>query len=196
MLTFWAKTSDPSWDLEQFRVLVSTTSLLPEDFEVVINSHYVQGEDYIEASGSWAEYTFDLSEFAGNEYLYIGFQCISELITLNGLFIDDFEVTGTVGMNNYELGIANYELKQNYPNPFNPITKISYQLSVNSDQLVEIVVHNSMGQQVWSSPVTRYGSRVSGSILFDGSKFNSGVYYYSLVVDGRKIHTKSMVLIK
>jgi len=101
--------------------------------------------------------------------------------------------------NNYELAITNYELKQNYPNPFNPTTKIRYQLAVNSNQLAEIVVHNSVGQQVWSknlSTVTHNPLPVTVSITFNGSKFNSGIYYYSLVIDGKKMDTKSMVLIK
>ena len=98
--------------------------------------------------------------------------------------------------NNYELSITNYELKQNYPNPFNPVTKINYELRITNYELAEIVVHNSAGQKVWSSPVTRYGSRVTGSILFDGSSFNSGIYYYSLIVDGEKLSSKKMILIK
>ena len=119
---------------------------------------------------------------------------IYELETTQLLNITFNEATGIES--NYELAITNYELKQNYPNPFNPITKIRYQLSVNSEQLAEIVVHNSAGQQVWSSPITDYALRVTGSILFNGSKFNSGIYYYSLVVDEQKIDTKSMILIK
>ena len=97
---------------------------------------------------------------------------------------------------NYELSIMNYELIQNYPNPFNPMTNINYTsapLSVN--QSAEIVVYNSLGQKVWSSgnlPFTIHHS----SLFFDGSKFNSGIYYYSLVVDGKKIDSKSMILIK
>ena len=98
--------------------------------------------------------------------------------------------------NNYEFAITNYELKQNYPNPFNPTTKINYELRITNYEKAEIVVFNSVGQQVWSTPITRYASPVTGSILFDGSKFNSGVYYYSLVVDGEKMDTKKMVLTK
>ena len=125
-------------------------------------------------------------------------------VSIDKIFISD----GIAGLNiyenelqtniesNYELSIMNYELKQNYPNPFNPITKINYELRTTNYELAEIVVHNSIGQKVWSSPVTRYGSRVTGSILFDGSKFNSGIYYYSLLIDGKKMDTKSMVLIK
>ena len=98
---------------------------------------------------------------------------------------------------NYELAITNYELKQNYPNPFNPVTKINYKLGITNYKLAEIVVYNTMGQMVWSSPVTRYGILpVTGSIIFNGSKFNSGIYYYSLIIDGKKIDTKSMLLMK
>ena len=103
---------------------------------------------------------------------------------------------------NYQLSIINYQLKQNYPNPFNPHTRINYELGgtlatngFTNYELAEIVVHNSAGQQVWSSgnlPFTIHHS----PLLFDGSKFNSGIYYYSLVVDGKKMSTKSMVLIK
>jgi len=97
---------------------------------------------------------------------------------------------------NYELQITNYELKQNYPNPFNPVTKINYELRITNYELAEIVVYNAMGQSVWSSQLTTHSSQFTGSILFDGSKFNSGVYYYSLVVDGKKLTSKAMVLIK
>ena len=111
---------------------------------------------------------------------------------------------GIVGIENYngEWLMVNGELKQNYPNPFNPVTKIHYRLPVetmhaSSLKSAEIVVYNAMGQEVWSSPVTRYGILpVTGSILFDGSKFNSGIYYYSLVIDQKRLSTKSMVLSK
>ncbi len=104
---------------------------------------------------------------------------------------------------NYELSIINYQLKQNYPNPFNPVTKINYQLSIVNYESAEIVVHNSAGQKIWSSPVgatpvARPSSATNnhGSIQFDGSNLNSGIYYYSLIVDGKKMDTKSMILIK
>jgi len=100
--------------------------------------------------------------------------------------------------NNNELSVVNYKLSQNYPNPFNPTTKIDFELQNNTNlQSAAIVVYNAKGQQVWSSPVTRYGiSPVTASILFNGSKLNSGIYYYSLVIDNKIVQTKSMVLIK
>jgi len=108
----------------------------------------------------------------------------------------DGELGPVVDINsNYELSIMDYQLKQNYPNPFNPVTKINYELRITNYEFAEIVVHNSVGQQVWSSghlPFTIHHS----PLYFDGTKLNSGVYYYSLVVDGKKMSTKSMLLIK
>jgi len=97
---------------------------------------------------------------------------------------------------NYELQITNYELKQNYPNPFNPITRINYtSTSLSVNQSIEIVIHNTAGQQVWSSGNLPFIINHS-PLYFDGSRFNSGVYYYSLVIDGKRLSTKSMVLLK
>ena len=103
-----------------------------------------------------------------------------------------FTVNTEVDIDNDQLSIDNYQLKQNYPNPFNPMTKINYELGITNYELAEIVVYNAMGQMVWSSQL----SQLTSSISFDGSKLNSGVYYYSLVVDGKKMDTKSMILIK
>jgi len=98
---------------------------------------------------------------------------------------------------NYELEITNYELKQNYPNPFNPVTKIGFQLALNSEQLAEIVVCNVMGQEVWYKNLsTDHSSPTTDHCTFDGSKFNSGIYYYSLEIDGKKVDTKAMIILK
>ncbi len=154
------------------------------------------------ADSDWNLIEIDISEIADNQSsVYVkwtmgetdgGWQYC-------GWNIDDVKILGyeSNGIDdNYELSIMNYQLKQNYPNPFNPITKICYELSVSSNQLTEIVVYNAMGQMVWSSQLTAHSSQLTGSILFDGSKFNSGVYYYSLVIDGKRMSSKAMILIK
>ena len=94
---------------------------------------------------------------------------------------------------NHEAQITNCELKQNYPNPFNPITKINYELANTDYESAEIEVYNAMGQMVWNSKPLPLNTN---HCFFDGSLFNSGIYYYSLIVDGQKMATKSMVLIK
>jgi hypothetical protein len=84
------------------------------------------------------------------------------------------------------------ELYQNYPNPFNPATQIRFALAENAD--VKLSVYNISGQKV-AELVN--GSRQAGvyAVDFDGSRFNSGVYYYTLETDGKAL-TRKMLLIK
>ncbi len=148
------------------------------------NSHSLRGSSF--------------HSMANSDWLYLSKRTVNNPDATT--YATSFRVQRTVQENgiedNYELAITNYELKQNYPNPFNPVTKISYQLAVSSEQLVEIIVYNSAGQKIWSSPITDHSLRVTGSVLFNGSNLNSGIYYYSLVINGKEMDTKSMVLIK
>ena len=84
-------------------------------------------------------------------------------------------------------------LFQNYPNPFNPVTQIKFDLSDSNFKTAEILVYNSAGQQVWQRSVATM--QVS-SLQFNGTKFDSGIYYYSLVLDGKKMSTKKMLMVK
>jgi hypothetical protein len=92
-------------------------------------------------------------------------------------------------------------LYQNYPNPFNPNTTISYQLLKNS--FVSLKVYDVLGREV-KTLVNEY--QLAGnynsqfSILPGGrqilhSKFNSGIYFYTLRA-GEYTETKKMLLIK
>ncbi|MCK5760500.1 MAG: T9SS type A sorting domain-containing protein, partial [Candidatus Delongbacteria bacterium] len=94
---------------------------------------------------------------------------------------------------NGELIIENYELFQNYPNPFNPTTEISYALS--QDAQVSIKVYNSNGSIV-ADLVNASQSVGQHSVVFDASKLSNGVFYYSLVANGRVVSTKKMLLLK
>jgi len=84
-------------------------------------------------------------------------------------------------------------LSQNYPNPFNPVSKINFGLPRHGQ--VSLKVYNVLGNEV----VTLVNeSRPAGSyeVNFDGSNFPSGIYFYDLVVDGKIIDTKRMLLLK
>jgi parallel beta-helix repeat protein len=87
---------------------------------------------------------------------------------------------------------SRHELYQNYPNPFNPVTQIRFALAKTAN--VKLNVYNIAGQKVAE---LANGTKNTGyhSAAFDGSRFNSGVYYYSLEIDGKNI-TKKMVLTK
>jgi hypothetical protein len=82
---------------------------------------------------------------------------------------------------------------KNYPNPFNPTTNLEFWIS--EPGYVSLKVYNMMGREV----VTLVNEKKSAgihSVKFDGSQLSSGIYYYTLTVDGIRMETKSMVLMK
>ena len=83
-------------------------------------------------------------------------------------------------------------LYQNYPNPFNPTTIISY--SVPKRNFVTIKVFDTLGRQV-AVLVKEEKPAGSYNVTFDGSKYSSGVYFYSITA-GSFRQTKKMVLMK
>jgi hypothetical protein len=84
------------------------------------------------------------------------------------------------------------ELCQNYPNPFNPTTSISFYNRIAGD--VNLSIYNVKGENVATllSGKMDEGFR---KVEFDASKFNSGVYYYTLRTPEKTL-TKKMVLVK
>lgn len=111
---------------------------------------------------------------------------LKELVNLN---------TSTVAEgNNQDMNIPDTAMQnQNYPNPFNPATTIKYALPEAAD--VKIKIFNAKGAEV-ATQVN--GSKKAGyhSVQFNGSKCTSGLYFYSLEANGRKIGMKKMMLIK
>ena len=87
---------------------------------------------------------------------------------------------------------VSFSLKQNYPNPFNPTTKIEYSIPVKSK--VKLIIFDILGREVVTL-VDGEESPGNHSIIFDGSKFSSGVYIYSLF-SPTQILSKKMILLK
>jgi len=116
------------------------------------------------------------------------------LTTAQGLFEYSWIVTG-IGNQNGNLP-DRFLLKQNYPNPFNPSTKISYQLSSNSN--VKLTVYDVKGREI-AVLVNEKQSAGNYEINFDsqkpGSQFSSGVYFYRLTA-GEFSEVKTMMLVK
>ncbi|HMQ67519.1 MAG TPA: FG-GAP-like repeat-containing protein [Ignavibacteria bacterium] len=102
--------------------------------------------------------------------------------------------TATVGIGSVNLSLPeNPELYQNYPNPFNPVTEVGF--GISDPGFVTLKVYDMPGNEL----VTLLNEpRPAGSykIKFDGKNFSSGIYFYSLSVDGKPVGTKRMVLIK
>ncbi|HMQ70827.1 MAG TPA: T9SS type A sorting domain-containing protein, partial [Ignavibacteria bacterium] len=82
---------------------------------------------------------------------------------------------------------------KNYPNPFNPSTNISYEIGNSS--YVDLKVYDMMGREV-KTLVNEYMNAGTYTAGFDGSALSSGIYFYTLSVDGVRMETKSMMLLK
>jgi hypothetical protein len=95
---------------------------------------------------------------------------------------------------------AEYTLDQNYPNPFNPVTIIHYRLPRMSH--VKLYITDVTGRLI-TTLVNEEQLLGSYSVPFDGSKYSSGVYFYTLQAGNSSsgteqsfMQTKKMVLVK
>ncbi len=86
-----------------------------------------------------------------------------------------------------------FKLQQNYPNPFNPSTKISYNL--RSASYIELKVYDISGKFITSLVNTNQNAG-SHEVEFNAVDLSSGVYFYSLNVDGKQMDVKRMTLMK
>ena len=89
--------------------------------------------------------------------------------------------------------LNNFKLKQNYPNPFNPSTRISYELLI--PKFTEIKIYDMRGIEI-QTLISKKESSGIHEVEFNGSGLPSGVYFYSLFIDGAIVDTKKMILIR
>ncbi len=98
-----------------------------------------------------------------------------------------------IGIININSIARDFTLSQNYPNPFNPVTQIKFSVAKTSD--VNIIVYDILGNIV-AVPVSGNMKQGEYKADFNGSHLASGAYFYSLIVNGEKISTKKMLMIK
>lgn len=100
-------------------------------------------------------------------------------------------VTSVEGDNNFTEPLT-FNLNQNYPNPFNSMTRIEF--FVPQPAFVTLKIYDTLGREVMTlfSEETTGGSH---SVMWDASKFSSGVYYYRLSADGL-LKTKQLLILK
>ncbi|MEM1122253.1 MAG: T9SS type A sorting domain-containing protein, partial [Bacteroidota bacterium] len=83
-------------------------------------------------------------------------------------------------------------LGQNTPNPFNGSTQIPYTIPTNSQQAT-LYVYGLNGQLIQKIPIRQFGK---GQVELQTTGLVTGIYTYSLEVDGMLVATKKMNLIK
>jgi len=97
----------------------------------------------------------------------------------------------SVGSNNSQI-VNDFKLYQNYPNPFNPVTTISYYLPVKD--FVNVRVTDISGKEIMSL-VDQIQEAGYNSVIFNGERLASGIYYYSIETAGLK-QSRKMILLK
>ncbi|HMS63968.1 MAG TPA: T9SS type A sorting domain-containing protein [Ignavibacteria bacterium] len=101
-------------------------------------------------------------------------------------------IPSAVNHNSTEIS-GSFKLGQNYPNPFNPVTNLEF--GISNLGFVSLIVYDVLGNEVRTlinenKPVGNY------EIEFNGSNLPSGIYYYTLSVNGVAIETRRMTLLK
>ncbi|MCB0266478.1 MAG: T9SS type A sorting domain-containing protein, partial [Calditrichaeota bacterium] len=88
--------------------------------------------------------------------------------------------------------IQDFRLDQNYPNPFNPATTIEFSLPQSG--FVTLKVYNMLGEAV-AGLIEAYQPAGRYTVNFDAGNLTSGIYYYTLAVNGVK-QTRKMLLLR
>ena len=82
---------------------------------------------------------------------------------------------------------------QNYPNPVSSGTIIPYQIFTPG--FVVIKVYNSIGRMV-NIIVNEQQEIASYEVHLDAGELNTGIYFYTMVIDNTFVDAERMVIIK
>ncbi len=155
----------------------------------------------------WHQVVIPIQQYAGQEVnmrfrLKDGLEGDTNIADLTdpGWDIDDIKV---VAGNATVVAITDPEvlnkpfasLNSNYPNPFNPETTFSFNLRNFKNPQVSISVFNVKGQLV-EKIVPSQDQVKAGKVVWKAGQRSSGVYFYTLKVNGSVVDTKKTVLIK
>jgi len=96
----------------------------------------------------------------------------------------------TTGTNN--LTETQAQLDQNIPNPFSQETKIGCFIPDGSTSSM-LYIYNMNGTQLQQYSISGKGKQ---SVTISGNSLEPGMYLYALVIDGKEVDTKRMILTK
>ncbi len=158
------------------RMYISTgpVNVQPGDTQVVVIAQLIaRSTNYIFSLGLLQSYVNDIKQFYNSCY-----------------------TSTPIGISNNQTGIVKkFSLRQNYPNPFNPSTTIQYEIPRASR--VSLKIYDVLGREIFN--YNSYDNAGVHELKFDGSRFASGLYFYTIEAaypEGIFKDTKKMLLIK
>lgn len=98
----------------------------------------------------------------------------------------------TTGQNSTDENNANAEalLYQNTPNPFSRETQIKCFIPANA-MVSDVFIYDMQGKQLMKIQINGKGEE---TITIQSSELIAGMYMYTLIIDGKEIDTKKMIL--
>lgn len=91
--------------------------------------------------------------------------------------------------NNQSIGLVS-SMEQNVPNPFSRETEIKYNI-VGQFRSATIIIYDLSGKQIKAVPIKQSGA---SSVMITSDQLLAGLYMYSILVDGKLIDSKRMVV--
>ena len=180
-------TSLYAYDADTFEIIYDSSNPFTPGGTMVTSNN----ENLFVLGGEWGQNftvkVFDVNEILINEYTV-------------GLYATDMKIVPeVVSVQDEQLVLPNYKLN-NYPNPFNPTTTISFSLTSEITDSMELVIYNIKGQEMKQLNSNQI-SAGQNSIIWNGTDkyghpVSSGVYYYSLKLNGKTVATKKCLLLK
>lgn len=169
-LKFWAKGIIADYP-EKFKVGVSTTGKLPENFTII-----TQGTG-VTPSENWTEYTYNLDAYQGQN-VYIAIQCVS--YDAFAFFVDDFKVTAAT-LSTSDFFSQNFSI---YPNPAKEIITLA---SKNNSAINSIQITDLNGRIVKNN-----NTNGISEAQINVSDLTSGMYFVTVKTDAGSGTTKLM----
>ena len=144
-------------------------------------------------NGKLGEINFNLNHNDLNGKIWIKNFIINDQYINNAIKISYKESKNVSDGINFinEIKPNEFNLLQNFPNPFNPQTNIFW--SMPEDGQISIEIYNLNGQLI---DILFNGYKKSGhhQIMWNATRFPSGIYFYRLSIDGFNLQKKMILL--
>lgn len=166
-----------------------------------VNGNIITGNLYYATnkSGAWTSVPVQLDNQTYSGVLTVDGMRRGHILAYNGATFPMQEII-VIHSNGVLTGLDEDEVKapvrftlyQNHPNPFNPTTAIQFALGTAGQTSLQ--VFDLLGRDV-GTLVNE--SKLPGmyTVIFDGARLASGVYYYRLQVDGH-VDVKKLILLR
>ncbi|MBW7935715.1 MAG: T9SS type A sorting domain-containing protein [Flavobacteriales bacterium] len=184
-LSWKHKMQDPLYR-DGYEVLVNTVSTSHMDFTDPAIFARTDNQSGMILDSLWTDIgPISLNAYAGQE-IYIAFHHNANDMFL--LFLDDFRVQEGSGAAVVENDLVT--MLSVYPNPFRSNTTVAFELKNNSDVVFQM--YDLSGKMVMQKHAGNMAAGIN-QIQLDGSGLATGVYYYTLTIDGQTSSAQKIV---